>query len=626
MAAYLIDGLFSLVVLVGILAIVSHQSLKGAPGDVCAILRSRSVNAGTSFNSTCVQLGSHAWVWKRGGFFTAVGLAALVSFLNVMVLQTIKGASIGKLAVGFRVVNEQGQHADFGRMLARWLLLVFIDGAVFLVGLITVLVTHPHRRVGDIAAGTYVVSKENVGRPIGLVPSMGRPPVPAYAPAPEAPAYGRPVPGWGPPPAPPAPASPPPAPQWAPPGTPTPPPVTQWPAPAGAPAAPPPPAPAPPAAAPWAPPPAAQPPRPCSRPVRAAATPAELGRARPASAGCTASCRAAGSTAAGRAGVDASTGPAAHRAARSTASRGSPVCRASGAAVAATRVRRGDGAEGRSVVGPARSPPSPHPTKSPTRSERRDGRTGPVPARAARYAHGDVMHTAERVLRHATLPLLLVVGVLATVAGNWLRVQNVDPQFAMVLVQRTMHFGGTFYDNAVQDHGPLEPFLYDVAARVGGPNGAWYVISAYVTLAALALGYVAARTARFTGATREVAMAAGAAVFVHFTISRSNYAGVFYIRNMTTVLLALAWLLTIDDRCWSSRRRRRLAVIGAGALLGLAVQSLLSTFAAGVLGLLAIGIAWTRVELDERLPLAGLIAGSAVVTLVERADLLRGAR
>ena len=82
------------------------------------------------------------------------------------------------------------------------------------------------------------------------------------------------------------------------------------------------------------------------------------------------------------------------------------------------------------------------------------------------------MHTAERVLRHATLPFLLVVGVLATVAGNWLRVQNVDPQFAMVLVQRTMHFGGTFYDNAVQDHGPLEPFLYDVAARGRRPRTA----------------------------------------------------------------------------------------------------------------------------------------------------------
>jgi hypothetical protein len=118
-------------------------------------------------------------------------------------------------------------------------------------------------------------------------------------------------------------------------------------------------------------------------------------------------------------------------------------------------------------------------------------------------------------------------------------VQNVDPQFSMVLVQRTIHFGGTFFDNALQDHGPIEPFFYDVAARLGGRNGAWYVISAMVTLTSLVLAYVAARTARFAGGTRDIGVAVGAAVFVHFAISPANYAGVFYIRNMTTLLLAL---------------------------------------------------------------------------------------
>ena len=234
----------------------------------------------------------------------------------------------------------------------------------------------------------------------------------------------------------------------------------------------------------------------------------------------------------------------------------------------------------------------------------------------AQYARTDVIETAERVLRRATLPLLIIVGVVATVPGNWLRVQNVDPQFAMLVAQRTIHFGGSFYDNAVQDHGPIEPFLYDIAARVGGRNGAWYVISALVTAVALILAYVAARTARVAGAAREIAIAAGAAVFVHFTISRSNYAGVLYIRNMTTVLLALAWLLTIEDRWWSSPRRRRIAALAVGFLLGLAVQSLVSTFAAGALGLVAIAVTWTRVDIEERLPLAVMTTGAALLTLV----------
>ncbi len=226
------------------------------------------------------------------------------------------------------------------------------------------------------------------------------------------------------------------------------------------------------------------------------------------------------------------------------------------------------------------------------------------------------MRGGESVLRRVTLPALIVIGVVTTVPGNWLRVQNVDPQFSMVLVQRAIRYGGTFFDNAVQDHGPIEPVLYNIAARAGGRNGAWYVISAMVTGVSLALAYVAARTARFAGGTREIGIAVGAAVFVHFTISRSNYAGVFYIRNMTTVLLAAAWVLLIEDRVWASPRRRRLGGMLVGCLLGLALQSLLSTFAAGVLGLVALATVWSRVELEERLPLAAIMSGSALLTFV----------
>ena len=226
------------------------------------------------------------------------------------------------------------------------------------------------------------------------------------------------------------------------------------------------------------------------------------------------------------------------------------------------------------------------------------------------------MERVEWILRRLTLPALIIVGVVTTVPGNWLRVQNVDPQFSMVLVQRTIHYGGTFFDNALQDHGPIEPFLYDMAARLGGRNGAWYVISAMVTLVSIALGFVAARTARITGATHQIGSAVGAAVFVHFTISRSNYAGVLYIRNMTTILLALAWLLLIENRVWASPRRRRLGALVFGCLLGLALQSLLSTFAAGVLGLVGLATVWSRVEMEERLPLAAIMSGSALLTFV----------
>ena len=226
------------------------------------------------------------------------------------------------------------------------------------------------------------------------------------------------------------------------------------------------------------------------------------------------------------------------------------------------------------------------------------------------------MRVAARVIRRGSLPLILVVGFVTTVPGNWLRVQNVDPEFMMVLVQRTIHFGGTFYANAVQVHGPVEPFLYDIAARLGGRNGAWYVVSAMVTFAGIVLGYVAARTARSTGAVREIGVVVGAAVFAHFVISRSDYAGVLYIRNMTTLLLAVAWLLMIEDRVWSSRGRAQFGAVAIGSVLGLTLQSLLSTFAAGVLGLVALGTLWARAEVRDRMPTAALMAGSALATFV----------
>jgi hypothetical protein len=53
-----------------------------------------------------------------------------------------------------------------------------------------------------------------------------------------------------------------------------------------------------------------------------------------------------------------------------------------------------------------------------------------------------------------------------------------------------------------------------------------------------------------------------------------------------------------------------------GCLLGLALQSLLSNFAAGVLGFVALATVWSRVELEERLPLAAVMSGSALVTFV----------
>ncbi|MEO6629882.1 MAG: RDD family protein [Aquihabitans sp.] len=99
----------------------------------------------------------------EGGFIAKVyGFAFGIQALNLVVLQGLTGASLGKLAVGLRVVRSDGKRAGFGWAFLRWVFL-FIDSACcFLPGAILVFTTKGHRRLGDMVAGTYVVSRSSL--------------------------------------------------------------------------------------------------------------------------------------------------------------------------------------------------------------------------------------------------------------------------------------------------------------------------------------------------------------------------------------------------------------------------------------------------------------------------------
>jgi hypothetical protein len=126
---------------------------------------------------------------------------------------------------GIRTVRDDGRPPGLLKALVRWLLWI-VDGFPYvlpLVGFITALTTVGHRRVGDMAAGTYVVRSSAAGSPV-VVPGLTAPPPPAgYAPGvpwatttppPPAASWGAAPPGPGTPvPGPAAPAAPP-GPQW----------------------------------------------------------------------------------------------------------------------------------------------------------------------------------------------------------------------------------------------------------------------------------------------------------------------------------------------------------------------------------------------------------------------------
>src|SRR5437868_1037927 len=171
-AAFVIDTLLVSGVSVAIFAALKTHSYTNAPTGACQQLRDNG------YSSPCVQLGAHVYTWGGGRFALALLLSVLASLVNHVLLQGTTGATLGKMMLGLRVVDGSGLVCGVGRAIVRWLFLIVDQFFCFVVGLVTVLATHPHRRVGDMVAGTYVVSAADVGRPV--VPQIAVPPY-AYA-------------------------------------------------------------------------------------------------------------------------------------------------------------------------------------------------------------------------------------------------------------------------------------------------------------------------------------------------------------------------------------------------------------------------------------------------------------
>ncbi|HYI15070.1 MAG TPA: RDD family protein [Thermomicrobiales bacterium] len=101
-----------------------------------------------------------------GGAGTLVGcLFAIASLAYYPVMEKMYGASLGKMAMGLKVVTESGQPLDWGAAIIRTLLRI-IDGLFFyLVGAILVWTSPTKQRLGDKVAKTFVVRKDQVVGP-----------------------------------------------------------------------------------------------------------------------------------------------------------------------------------------------------------------------------------------------------------------------------------------------------------------------------------------------------------------------------------------------------------------------------------------------------------------------------
>jgi uncharacterized RDD family membrane protein YckC len=87
-------------------------------------------------------------------FLITVGLGLLYYF----VLEAQKGQTLGKMALGIKVVSADGGPANAGSIAIRTVLRL-VDGIFFyLVAVLLVAVTGKHQRLGDMAANTLVVT------------------------------------------------------------------------------------------------------------------------------------------------------------------------------------------------------------------------------------------------------------------------------------------------------------------------------------------------------------------------------------------------------------------------------------------------------------------------------------
>lgn len=110
-------------------------------------------------------------VYELEGASLAVVLLVAMSYWigMLVVLQGLTGRTLGKVVAGIRTVNAEGRPCGLGRAAVRWLFLA-VDAFPYvmpmLVGFVVTVASSNRQRVGDLVAGTWVVSRDAAGEPI----------------------------------------------------------------------------------------------------------------------------------------------------------------------------------------------------------------------------------------------------------------------------------------------------------------------------------------------------------------------------------------------------------------------------------------------------------------------------
>src|SRR5215471_7913492 len=117
---------------------------------------------------TCMNVG-HRYV-GNGGRLIVWGVFWLYLLLTCVVQRGLTGKTLGTSILGISTVDAEGQPLGVGMALVRSLAgsVDYLPCCLPIVGFVLVLVGS-HRRVGDLAARSYVVRTDDAGRPLAVV-------------------------------------------------------------------------------------------------------------------------------------------------------------------------------------------------------------------------------------------------------------------------------------------------------------------------------------------------------------------------------------------------------------------------------------------------------------------------
>jgi uncharacterized RDD family membrane protein YckC len=112
-----------------------------------------------------LNTASAAAVYVAGLLFVVIGYPVIFETVS-------RGKTLGKMAVGIRVVGDDGSPERFRQALIRALSAAFIEVWLFPInligipaGLITAMVSAKGKRLGDMFAGTFVIQERVAARP-----------------------------------------------------------------------------------------------------------------------------------------------------------------------------------------------------------------------------------------------------------------------------------------------------------------------------------------------------------------------------------------------------------------------------------------------------------------------------